>query len=597
MPAPSTTPLDPQAWLALLTVVGVTIGMVRERLGPDLVMFSGLCVLVVGGVLSPEEAIAGFSETAVVTIAVLFVCAAAMQETGALRLVSQLIFGRARHPTAAMLRLVLPTAVMSAFMNNTPIVAMFIPMVRTFALKIGLAPSKLLIPLAYAAMFGGTCTLIGTSSNLIISSQLERSGLASLGMLEIGQIGVPSSIIGILYLVFIGQRLLPSHKDLLASASDDAREYLAEVEVLPDAKITGKKVDAAGLRNLDGLFLVEIRRTDGHRIRPVAPHDRILAGDHLVFSGEADKIGDLLGSIPGLVASGEVHLEDRGLFEVVISHRSRFVGRTVKAADFRRRVDAAILAVHRAGERVEGQIGDIVLQPGDTLLLSASPGFYRAFRNSELFYMVSSLPTDLPTRHDKANLTLLTLLGLVLLPAGFGVSMLTSAMGALVLLLVVFQAISPRGARQAVNWNVLVLIGSAFGIARALEVTGAAHALATGLVDITQPFGPRATLAVVYVLGVLFASFISNAAAAALLFPIAATAAAVGGNDPRPFAIALAMAASAGFSTPIGCQPNLLVYGPGAYRYRDFTRVGLPLNLVLGIVAIAFIPMIWPFQG
>lgn len=593
--APGTVALDAEGALALAVVVGIGVGMLRDRLGPDLLMFSGLCILVVSGVLAPAEALAGFSEPAVATLAVLFVCAAAMRETGALRLVSRMVFGDTRSPLAATLRLLLPTALLSAVMNNTPIVAMFIPMVRRFALRVGLAPSRLLLPLAYASMLGGTCTLIGTSSNLVVSGQLARTGTTSLGMLEIGWIGVPTLVVGVLYLVFVGRHLLPDRPDLLTEASANAREYLAEVEVLPGSPVVGQKVGGAGLRNLDGLFLAEIRRTDGHRVRPVAPHDRLLAGDHLVFVGGSAHLGDLLTSTPGLVATGDVQLGERGLFEVVLSHRSRFVGQTVKQADFRRRVDAAILAVHRAGERIEGQIGEIVLHAGDTLLLSASPGFFRTFRDSDLFYMVSELPSDPPARTDKANLTLLTLVALVLLPGVFGIPLLVAAMGALLVLLVGIRALSPRAARSAVSWNVLVLVGSAFGVAEGLQSSGAADAIGAGLVGLTAPLGSRATLAAVYALGVLFASFLSNAAAAALLFPIAATAASASGADLRPFAIALAMAASAGFSTPIGCQPNLLVHGPGNYRTTDFLRVGLPLNLLLGTLAIVAIPWIWPF--
>lgn len=588
------TDLGWQAWLSMATVVGVTYGMVTARLTPDTLMFAGLCVLVVTGVVRPEDALSGFSETAVVTIGVLFVCAAAMQETGALRIVSRAVFGQTRNPRTALVRMMIPTALMSAFMNNTPIVAMFIPMVRQFALKIGVAPSKFLMPLAYAAMFGGTCTLVGTSSNLIISSQLERSGLATLGMLEIGKIGLPSSLIGILYLTFIGYRRLPENKDLLRAASENAREYLAQVQVSPLSPLIGKTVDAAELRNLDGLFLAELRRADGHIVRPVSPQHRVFEGDHLVFSGDASRIGELIQAVPGLVAAGEVHLGGRGLFEVVVSHRSVFIGQTVKQADFRSRVGAAILAVHRAGERIEGLIGDIVFQPGDTLLLSAPPKFFTTFQNSPNFYMVNALPTEGPLRRNKANLTLITLSGLVVLPAVFGVPMLIAAMGALLVLLGM-RALSARRAKQSVNWDVLVLIGSAFGIAQALDTTGAATAMGNALVDLTRPLGPRATLTAVYVSGVLFAAFINNAAAAALLFPIAATAAIGGGHDIRPFAIALAMAASAGFSTPVGCQPNLLVSGPGGYEYQDFVRVGLPLNLLLGVVAIALIPEIWPF--
>jgi di/tricarboxylate transporter len=592
--APTLAELGWRAWLSMGVVGAVTYGMYNQRGTPDTLMFAGLCILVVAGAVAPQDALAGFSETAVVTIGVLFVCAAAMQETGALRVVSRAVFGQTENPRVALLRMLVPTALMSAFMNNTPIVAMFIPMVRQFAIRIGVAPSKFLMPLAYAAMFGGTCTLVGTSSNLIISSQLERSGLATLGMLEIGQIGVPSSIVGLLYLVFVGYRRLPANRDLLQDAAANATEYLAQVQVGPESPVIGKTVGAAGLRNLDGLFLAELHRADGYIVRPVSPEDRVFTGDHLVFSGEASRIDELVQSIPGLVADDTLHLSGKGLFEVVVSHRSEFVGQTVKKAAFRTKVNAAILAVHRAGERVDGLIGDIVLQPGDTLLLSATPRFYATFKASRNFYMVNALPRELPLRRDKANLTLLTLGGLVLMPALFGIPMLLAAMGALLALFGV-RAVSAQNAQRSVNWGVLVLIGSAFGIGKALDSTGAAEALGHALVELTRPLGPRATLAAVYVSGVVFASFINNAAAAALLFPIAATAALGGGHDVRPFAIALAMAASAGFSTPIGCQPNLLVSGPGNYQYGDFVRVGLPLNLLLAVVAIVAIPWIWPF--
>ena len=586
-----------EAWLALGVVVGATFAMAREWLAPDLVMFSGLSVLVVAGVLTPAEATAGFAETAVFTIGVLFVCAAAMRETGALRVLSKVIFGRTRTPGWALARLVAPTALLSGVMNNTPIVAMFIPMVRTFALRIGMAPSQMLIPLAYAAMFGGTCTVIGTSSNLVVSSLLEREALGAIGMFEIGWIGLPSTVIGLVYLLTIGRHLLPSNADRLATLNEEAREYLAEVALEPGSDLVGSTVEEADLRNLPGLFLAELRRADGRVRRPVAPETQMLAGDHLIFTGRAEDLSLLLEQHPGLAPVDDVEVEQRALYEVVISHRSSLVGRTVRSADFRRRFGAAILAVHRSGERLDEQIGEVVMRAGDTLILLASPGFYRTFKNSSLFYMVSEVQTELPTLQRKAGLTMATLVGLVLAPSVLGVPMLVSAMGALLLLLVVFRAISVRAAREAVSWNVLVLIGSAFGVAAAMQKTGMADAIGKVLVSATGPFGPHVTLAAVYVAGVVFASFISNAAAAALLFPIALTAAQAGGFDPRPFAIALAMAASAGFSTPIGCQANLLVYGPGGYRYLDYARVGIPLNLLFATVAIAGIPWLWPFHA
>jgi len=586
-----------EAWLTLIVVAGVTVTMARERLGPDLVMFAALCVLVVSGVVEPERALMGFAQPAVATIAVLLIVAGAVRDTGALKLISATILGKSSNKLVVFLRLVVPTAFMSAFLNNTPIVAMFIPVVRAHARKMGQSPSKLLIPLSYAAMFGGTCTLMGTSANLVVSGLLAQSGAEPLGIVEIGRIGLPSSLVGIAYLATVGRRLLPDREDPIVTAQSEARDYLVELAVNRDSPLVGATVEDAGLRALPELFLVELRRRDGRVFNPVAPEMVLMPGDHLVFTGVADSVEDLISQFPGLRAAVGDDLdmiEDRQLFEVVISHRSPLVGRTVRESDFRRTFDAAILAVHRSGERIQDKIGDIVLQPGDTLILSASPGFRRSWSKSVAFYLVSELRAEPPRRYRRARIVLATAVGMVLVPALTGVSLLVAAMGAMVLLLGT-NCIGLRTARSSVNWTVIVLISSAFGVAEAMESSGAASSLARLLLQLTEPLGPRATLAAVYVLGVAMASFISNAAAAALLFPVAMMAADLGGHDARPFAIALAMSASAGFSTPIGCAPNMLIYGPGGYRYLDFTKVGLPLNLVFAVIAVIGIPLVWPF--
>jgi di/tricarboxylate transporter len=589
-----------QGWYTLLVVAGTTYGMVREKLGPDLLMFSALCLVVIPGILEPNEAFVGFAQPAVVTIGVLFICAAAIRETGAIVMISKVVFGETKNNTLALVRMVLPTAVMSAFMNNTPIVAMFIPMVRSFARRLSIHPSRLLIPLSYSAMLGGTCTLIGTSPNLVVAGLLEQRGkvvgggadYAPMGMLEISAIGVPITLIALAFLVTAAPLLLRQRQAQLEKSSEDTKEYLAEVEVAADAPMIGQSVQAAGLRNLPGLFLVEIRRDNGAVLRPVAPQHRIFSGDHLVFTGIASTVSDLT-QLPGLHPVEFDADVSRGLFEVVVSHRSDLVGQTVKDAEFRRRFSAAILAVHRAGQRIEQKIGEIIFEPGDTLMLVASPGFRRVWQDSSSFYLVSELLVAGPPRYQKANLALLTVGALVLVPTITNVPMIVSAMGALVILLGT-RCISVQAARQSVNWSVLVLIASAFGLANALEKTGAAAAIGQVLLQVTEPFGPRAILAGVYLLGALFASFISNAAAAALIFPVAMTAAETAGLNPRAFAIALSLAASAGFCTPIGSQPNLLVYGPGGYRYLDFARVGLPLLALTLCGCVILLPMIWP---
>lgn len=588
--------LSAGAWLTLVVVGAATLTMARERLAPDVVMFGALSVLVITGVLAPGEALLGFAHPAIFTIGVLLVVAGAVQETGALRLVAGGLFGRSRAPTPVLLRLMIPTAALSAFLNNTPIVAMLIPLVRTHAKAIGLPSSKLLLPLAWAAMFGGTCTMVGTSANLVVQGMLQSRGEAALGIFDIALVGIPTTIVGIAYLVTVGYRLIPDRTEALTTARVEVRDYLVELQVAADSPLVGVTVEDAGLRSLPGLFLARIRRPDGELLTAVAPTYHLRAGDLLVFTGVAATVQDLLGQVPGLEPVDQpIQLDDQELHEVVISHRSPLVGITVRDAEFRRRFNAAIVAVHRQGTRIDSKIGDIVLEVGDTLMVWAPPGFDAAQRGSPAFYVIGSLgETVSPRRYARARLVIATMLVMVLVPAFTSVPLLVSGMGALVFLFLT-DCLSVRTARNSVNGPVLVMIGSAIGLARALDATGAAGVLGSGLLAVTEPLGPWGTLAAVYALGVTLAAFVSNAAGAALVLPVALQAAAQGGYSPTPFAIAIAMAASAGLSTPIGCPPNLLVYGPGGYRYLDFAKVGLPLNALFLVVAVTLIPLWWPF--
>ena len=586
--------LSVQGWWTLAVVLGMTIVIARDRLGPDLAMFSALSILLITQVVTPVRALEGFSNKAIITIGSLFVVAAAMRETGALAMISRILFGTVRSPFVGLLRMVLPTALLSAFINNTPVVAMGIPVVREFSKRVGERPSRFLMPLAYAAMLGGTCTLIGTSSNLVISGLLHQNNLTELGMLDISWIGVPTMVVGVVYLMTVGHRLLQTRKSPNEKMNEERREYLAEVVVAEDSPLVGKTVEGAGLRNLPGLFLAEIRRANGRRIRPVAPENLLLANDHLVLSGVASTVQDLQ-SFPGLnpidEPTAEIELE-RGLFEVVISHRSNLIGRTLRDVGFRRRYNAAVLAVHRAGERIEQRIGDIILRPGDTLMLSAAPGFYDTWRNHVGFYLISSVPAHRPPRYRNAHFSMVVVLALVLVPTLTNIDMMTAAVAA-VTLFIATKCISPRAVRQSIDWSVLLVIGSALGISAGLQDSGAADAIGLVLVHATQPAGPLAIIAAIYLLGVVSASLLTNAAGAALVFPIALKAAHVANLDPRPVAIIVALSASAAFATPLGSNAILLISGPGGYRYRDFLKVGLPLNILCLFVALTVLPMVW----
>ena len=380
-------------WLTLIVLAVMTLIIARDRLGPDLAMFSALGVLLVAGVLSPERALQGFSNKALVTIAALFVVAATIKETGALTLISSVVFGCTQTPWAGLVRIIFPTAGLSAFVNNTPVVVMMIPAVRDFAKRIEDRPSRFLIPLAYAAMLGGTCTLIGTSANLVVSGLLEQNNLPKLGMLDISWVGIPTLAVGLLYLLTAGYRLLDIRRTPRESLSDEPREYLAEVRLAPDSPLVGRTVESAGLRNPPGLHLCRVtstRRTgDSTRQSP----------NGTSRWGPSGVVGDciycsrftILSGITPLSMNPHQKSAERGLFEVVISHRSNLVGRSVRDVGFRRRYDAAILAVHRSGEPLQQRIGDISLRAGDTLMLSASPGFHDTYRNHAGFYLISSV--------------------------------------------------------------------------------------------------------------------------------------------------------------------------------------------------------------
>lgn len=587
------------AWLTLGIVVLLFAALVKNVAPPDLLFLGATTLLAALGVITPVEAFAGFSNSGMLTVAVLFVVAAGLRETGILDYIGQQILGRARSPGGVLGRMAAVVIPMSAFLNNTPIVAMFVPVVMDWSRRNQVSPSKLLIPLSYFAILGGTCTLIGTSTNLVVNGLMIDHGLPEIGLFEIGMIGIPYAVIGLAYLLLVGRRLLPDRKEMMEQLGESRREYLAEMLVQPGCRLAGQSVERAGLRQLHGLFLIEIDR-GGQIIGPVGPDDVIEQNDRLVFTGIVNSIIDLE-KIPGLVPIADPDYEvsprqqrRRRLCEAVISENSPLIGKTIRDADFRATYGAAVVAVHRGGKRVERKIGDITLQPGDTMLLQVRPHFLRAYRHDPAFYLISDVEEWHPLRRDRAWIALFLFAALIFLMTTGAVSTVVAAALAAVLM-VAAGCISAGDARRSVEWQVLVTIASAFGVGTALQNSGLATTIATSLVDATSGLGPVAALAVIYLLGSVMTELITNNAAAVLMFPFCLETARLYGVDSRPFLMALILAASASFMTPIGYQTNMMVYGPGGYRFTDFLRIGGPLNLTLWIVAIFLIPLFWPF--
>jgi len=578
-----------QAW----TVVGITVlmvfAMVRHRVGPDLVLTAAMACVLALGIVTPERALSGFSNEGVLTVAVLFVVAAGLRETGALDYAARRLLGRPRHLAAAQLRLMLPVAAISAFLNNTPVVALMVPLVGDWARRVKLSSSKLLIPLSYAAILGGSCTLIGTSTNLIaVGMARDAEPQLEVGMFDIAWLGVPALLVGMVFIVLSARWLLPERKTGREALSDP-REYTVAMRVGDDAAIVGRSIEAAGLRHLPGLYLVEIERRDEPLVA-VAPTTKLLAGDVLVFAGLVESVVDLR-KIRGLVAASDQvqkfvrSTRERRLVEAVVGAGSDLVGRSVRDAGFRTRFGAAIMAVHRGGQRIVAKVGDIVLEAGDTLLLEAHPGFVARHRHSRSFALVSEVEGSAPLSHEKAPVAVLLLLAMVGAAVVGIVPLFTAALLAAGGLLVT-GCLSGSEARASLDLRVLLAIASSFGLAAALQDSGAATAVAGMMTGLAAPGGPVAVLFALFAATALMASLVGNNASVAIMFPIAHATAMAPGMSFRPCLFVLMLAASACFASPISYQTNLMVYGPGGYRFGDFVRVGLPLQILVGVVAV-----------
>ena len=585
------------AWITL-AVVGLVAGLlVATRIPPDMILLGGLTLLLALDVLEPTQALSGLANPGLATVGVLYVVVAGLVDTGAIHAVGQRLLGRPRSVPSAQLRLMLPVTGMSAFLNNTPVVAMLVPVVQDWCRRHRLSTSKLMIPLSYAAILGGTCTLIGTSTNLIVHGLvLSETDLGPMRFFEIAWVGLPSAVLGIGFVLVASRWLLPARVPVFQER-EDPREYAIEMLVERSSPLVSRTIEEAGLRQLPGAFLAEIERA-GSILPAVAPTERLQAEDRLVFVGVVESVVDLV-KIKGLVPAPDQLFKldapraERRLIEAVVSNTSPVAGKTIKEGEFRSRYDAVVIAVARGGERVRGKLGDIELRAGDTLLLEARPSFARQHRNSRDFLLVHEIEGSTQPRHDRAWIAVVILAVMVAAATSGLVSMLEAAMIAAGLM-VITRCTTGSSARASVDWSVLAVIGASLGIGQALEITGAAAEVAHSWVALAGA-DPWLALAAIYALTSLFSSFITNNAAAVILFPIAQATAQDLGVSLWPFVVVIMMAASASFATPLGYQTNLMVYGPGGYRFADFMRIGLPLNVLLAVATLLIAPRVWPF--
>ncbi len=583
-------------WPLIVTgvlLVAMFATLVHGRVAPDIVLLGVVLTLLATSIITPAEAVSGFSNTGVITVAFLYVAAAGLKHSGAMTFLSEHLLGRPRSTAEAQTRLVLVVACLSAFVNNTPLVAAFLPTLDGFARRFRLPASRLYLPLSYAAILGGVCTLVGTSTNLVVGALIiehnrtsSATPIPGFGMFTLTWVGLPVAVAGLAYMVAAGRRLLPDRMPP-EGAKDAERRYTAALTVTASAPLIGRTIAAAGLRHLPDAYLARIERAE-QTVLAVSPDEVIRAGDTLVFVGLLESVRDLQGQ-KGLVPSddpGEPRIRQQNrLVEVVISPASPLVGQSIRDGGFRTRYGAVVVAVRRHGDCLPGKLGDIVLQAGDTLLLEAPGGFGRLHRDSDAFYLVSEHADSAAPRHDRATMALV-IFGLLMAGLTFEVAdTMTLAMAAAAAM-VAFRCTDGQQARAQVDWQVLIVIGTAFGVAHAIENSGLAALAAKTLFGWAFAVGPMTALAAVYGLTVLLTAVLTNNAAAVLVFPIAYHAVASAGYAFLPFAVCIAVAASCEFASPIGYQTNLMVMGPGGYRWSDYIRFGLPLDVICGVVCV-----------
>lgn len=594
-----------EGWLTCGVVVALIVALARNLASADALLLGAATVL--SGLrlfsdrfLGPREVAAALGNQGLVTVAVLFVVASGLAHSGGSSRIGAPILGRPRSTVVAQLRMMLPVTAISAFLNNTTVVAAFLPVVKDWARNHRLDVTRLLMPLSYAAVLGGVCTLIGTSTNIVVQGLMIDAGMPAMGMFTISGIGVPIAFVGIVYVVLASRVLLPS-RTAAAERLANPREYTVEMQVEKASPLDGLSIEKAALRHLPGLYLAEVHRGDD--VEPaVGPEFVLRGGDRLVFVGLVQSVADLT-NVRGLVPVAEDALEldvprtDRIFCEAVVSATSPMVGKSIRDGRFRGRYGAAVLAVHRNGELIKRKVGDIVLEPGDTLLVEGPPRFLEEQRDRGDFFLVSALEGRAPVRHDRGWISIAILGGLVIFGGLEPWTQLDVLPVALIAgaLMIVTGCCTMEQARRSIDWSVLFSIAGALVVAKTLETTGAAGVIAAGVVAFAQPFGPTFALAAVYLTTLLLTELLTNNAAAALAFPLAMATATQLDVSPLPFAIAICVAASCGFATPTGYQTHLMVYGAGGYRFADFMRMGIGLDLVCFAIAVLLIPLMFPF--
>ena len=581
------------AWITILTVLSMFTVLLLTKLRADLVFLGAIAILFVTGVLNAKEAFSGFSSTSVVIIGVLFVVVAGLTHTGVLQWIVKHLLGQPESYSKAVIRLMLPVAGLSSFLSNTTVVALFVGIVKMWSKKLGVSPSKLLIPLSYASGMGGVCTLIGTPPNLIISGLYAENTGVAMNVLTTTIPGLFCLFIGVLSIIAM-RNLLPDRK-APESAFESTSEYTVELLVPSDNPNIGMTINEADLNNVRGGNLIEVVHFDEF-VSPAGGEEIVMGGDRLIYSGQIDEILELK-KTHGLVNADHYVFtlseidKNRQLRTAYVTFGSSLIGKAIGNTNFEKDYGLVLVAVARSGKRIEQSPREVVIQAGDTLLLDCPPKL--KIDTSSLASKLHFFDSDqVPNIGKKTLISTTIMIAMVVLSALNIIPLLQCAFLAAMAMLI-FKCCNVDHAMKSINWEILMVFAGSVVLGVAIQKTGIAERLAFGILDVCGD-NPIVVMTAICFVGTFITEFISNTAAGAMFFPIMYQAAEKLGYEPFPFLVALMVSVSSSFATPIGSPTHMLVYGPGGYRFSDFMRIGLLMNIIILAANIFIVNIIYP---
>ncbi|MDO9613229.1 MAG: SLC13 family permease [Bacteroidota bacterium] len=598
-----------QGFFVLAIIILMIAALAKEVMRPGLVLFSALIILMIFGSVNAKEVLAGFSNKGMITVGILFVVSEGIKQSGALNKLAVTFLPKRRGNIRLLFfRLMFPISFMSAFLNNTPIVIIFAPIVKKWAEDLNLSSQKFLIPLSYATILGGVCTLIGTSTNLVVHGLMLDNGMNGFSMFELGMVGVPLAFAGYLYMSYIGVHLLPGNKNFIRRPLSDQKDYYYELIIPEGSPLVGQILKNGRSKDLKGFDIIQVER-DNVKIEGKTVGLTIEANDNLLVAGKSsglEIIKDLKSvRIKGLeLLKGHINTSELKQYEAVLAPRFPGIGQSIIEFNFFDHYQAIIVAVHRNGERITSNLRSLKLREGDNLVLLTTDRFIKNWGDSKIFYLTTYIRDHQENTAKSKKWLALTILALMIagatatdyLPKFEHVQADMFFFSAVAAMLMIWLKIVPHQKyTKAISWDILITIACSFGISKAMQNSGLADGIAHTAINFAKNWGPVGVLACIFLITTIFTELITNNAAAAISFPIAMAAANQMGIDPKPFFVAICIAASASFATPIGYQTNLIVQGIGNYKFMDYVKVGLPLNILMFLISILLIPLFWSF--